>query len=405
MVSVSSNIAATDSELIRHDSLLMQLLDSTLGAGGSIERFQSPISTPNWWSIAFPGELTFREDSPLYFVLSQWYSPKDLSQASSFSLSYGYTPANPNLNQVDSDLVIELYWPEFKTADLLIDRQTKDSYGDKVEIGMLSINPTYTKDNIWALGGLIRTLGSVSPEKTLFNYAPKHIQLTSSYYHGEFESPIGLHPKYDIKLMNVVAPQPVCKLYAKCSIPNELFLDQYQLADLDRSSPQPATGKLIGVWGETDLEDPVWSVASWGSEALIQIYLPPASQFKSNFSFTLPMHSRYEFPQPNSTLVERSMPWPLVFWACQDLEQRVNNDVVGLSYESLFPEDTLFYHLTPHSTDNLVSEFTIPVAPLEVYSAVSHVTVVILFGGFIFLLYKIIVQFVGLHKTSREKLD
>lgn len=365
----------------------------------------APISTPNWQSVAFSGDFVFKEHSPFVSLLSRWYSLQDLSQISSFSLSYGYTPSNPNPNQRATDMIIEIYWSKLETHDLIFDESNKD-ISDKVEIGMLSVNPTYTQHNVWAMSGLIRSLGS-PPEKTFFNYSPKHIQLASSLYHANFKTPIGLHPEYDLQLTNIVAPQPICKLYAKFTIPNDLFLDQYQLADLDRSIAGPATGKLLGVWGETDLEDPVWSVSGWGSEALIEIYTPPASHFKSNFSFALPMHSRYEFPQSNTTVVTRLMEWPVVFWACKDLESRVNNDVVGLSYESLFPEDTLFYHLTPSFTDSFLSEFTIPVAPLEVYNNVSHTTVMVIISGFLFLLYKIIVRFLRLHKkpVSRQKID
>lgn len=333
-------------------------------------------------------------DSALQSLLSQWYTEQELLQATSLSISYGYEPENPNPNQISSDLIIEIYWPNITTSSPL------SRTSDKVEVGLLSVNPTYTKNNIWALSGLIRSLDTDTPERTLFDYMPKHIQLPSSYYHGEFETPIGLHPKYEMQLINVNAPQPVCKLYAKYTVPRDLFLDQYQLADLDRSIATPATGKLIGVWGETDLENPVWSAPGWGSEALIQIYLPPASQSRTNFTFTLPLHSRYELPQFNATQVDRIMPWPVVFWACKDLENRVTNDVPGLSYESLYPHDTLFYHLTPYNRDMLGSEFTIPVAPVEVYGVVSHATVAVLIGAFTCLLYKIIARSLAL---SRDK--
>ncbi|ANB11588.1 Pbn1p [Sugiyamaella lignohabitans] len=229
----------------------------------------------------------------------------------------------------------------------------------------------------------------------MVRYPKQHRQLpVSSSYRADFSKPVGLHPKHNLHLSNIESPDQHCRLYSKYTIPKALFVDKYQLADLDRSTAMStAKGKLIAVWGETDLEAPVWSVDGWGSELLVEIYHNSDIQ-SSDFTFELPLHSRYEFPQMNSTSVTQNLPWPIVFWVCPDFqqEQRHIGEIKGLGYESLFPDNTLYYHLTPSPEDGdvLSTSFNIPVAPFNQYDRIQWLSVTVLLTATIYILYKIV---------------
>lgn len=285
---------------------------------------------------------------------------------------------------------------------------------ERVEVGILNVHPEYTTpSSIWGIAGFTRNLNEEKTEKILYQYTTKHRSVNSQYF-VDFVQPVGLHPKHRLHMKNVKAPRQQCSLFAKYSFSKSLFLDRYQLKDLSEPTPnRPAIGQLYDVWGETDLEAPIWAVDGWGSESLVQLFTSH-KQRNGDLVFELPTHSRYEVPQANTTYVHEYQPWPVVFWACmppsennkeelnaQDaLELKIPAAVEtrNLGYESVFPESTIFYYFDPEVPEEFVqngntllySEFDIPVAPFSSYSTVQVVTVAVILVSFFYLLYEIV---------------
>lgn len=290
---------------------------------------------------------------------------------------------------------------------------------EKVEIGILNIHPEYTTPlSVWGLSGFTRNLDESKTEKLLYQYTTQHRSINSNYY-VDFMRPVGLHPKHKLVMSNVRAPKRQCSLYAKYSFSKSLFLDRYQLKDLAEPTPnRPAVGRLYDVWGETDLEAPIWAVDGWGSEALIQLYTSHKSS-DGELVFELPTHSRYEVPQTQSSSVHEYQPWPVVFWAClpptkeedNSLETTVPSAVEtrNIGYESIFPNDTVFYYFNADTSrlpsDRLQSEFDIPVAPFSSYSVVQVVTVVVILASFFYLLYEIIRNSLSYNKKEEKNTE
>lgn len=365
---------------------VQDLVDYLLGSEATTFNQSAHIDTPNWRSYYEPLEaVDVAKDS----LLAKYVNPEELRFAKSVFLSYGSSPVSPNPNQLESDLVLEIYWDnrrrmkkELGITETVISKVDADA---KVEVGLLTLNPNHNMDDEeFGLSGVIRNLDNKDFEKALFYTDLKHKKAAGSFT-AKFETPLGLHPKHQLSLESVEMPnRKHCNLYAKYTVPRSLFLDEYQLADLDRSNAATAaTGKLIGVWGEKDLEAPVWMAPNWGSEAVVEIYHHDRLQF----DFELPMHSRYEAPLLNDTSVQHDLPWPIVFWACQDEEEKASPEIRSIGYETFFPEDTLFYYVAP-DTPRLSSSYQIPVAPLDKYSTVNTMTLTVILAGILWILFK-----------------
>lgn len=341
----------------------------------------------------------------------------ELAFADSFSFSYGTLPINAKSWQKDNDIVIEAFWNDRRRiADGLGIKQTelhkKEGANERVEIGLLSVHPDYNQPGFtWGLTGFSRNLEEEKSEKLLFQYGTKH-NPNRGTYSVDFERPTGLHPKHIVTLENAVSPQTKCSLFAKYTFSKSLFLDKYQLAELDKPTPsRDAVGYLYELWGETDLEAPIWAVDGYGSEALVQIYVKnrPTDEIPGTFQFELPTHSRYEVPQINSTVVGEVQPWPVVFWACQSTEGEKEAypapgavETVHLGYETIFPESTAFHYLTPKIDAGkiLQSEFDIPVAPFSSYETVQLVTLVAILAGFFYLIYELVIRYKSTSKSA-----
>ncbi|KAA8916211.1 hypothetical protein TRICI_001646 [Trichomonascus ciferrii] len=363
-----------------------ELVGYLLGSGATAFNQSAYIDTPNWRSYYEPLEaVNVGVDS----LLGRYVKPEELRYAKSVFLSYGSQPISPNPNQLASDLVVEIYWDDRRAmkealgiTETVISKVEPDA---KVEVGLLTLNPNHNMDSEeFGLSGVIRNLDNKDFEKALFYTDLKHKKAEGSFT-AQFEAPLGLHPKHQLSFDSIEMPdRPYCNLYAKYTVPRSLFLDEYQLADLDRSNAaSAATGKLIGVWGEKDLEMPVWLTGGWGSEAVVEIY----HHDRPRFDFELPMHSRYETPLLNDTTVHHDLPWPIVFWACKDEEEKASPEIRGIGYETFFPENALFYHVIP-DTDTLSSSYHIPVAPLDKYPTVNTMTVTVILAGILWILFK-----------------
>lgn len=388
------------------------------GMVGSTTMNQSAfIETPNWKSFVDSefAEVAGAQGSEI----ARHFDPRELKYADSIVVSKGLLPVSAAEKvHKPSELVLEVYWSgpsrQRMAAELgtsIIPPQRTEQIDRTVEVGMLALNPDYyVERHEFPLSGLIRKVGHNEEEE--YKQVLVAVSLLSRYSHnssftGGFEQPLGLHPRHKLTLSGVRAPNlPSCKLFAKYNIPRSLFLDKYQLQDLERETPStPASGKLIGVWGETDLEAPVWEVHSWGSEAVVQIYPPDTSG--QDFNFTLPMHSRYEVPQEGDTKVDHAMPLPFVFWACANIQDPLAGEYPAVAYESLFPPNTVFYRIpgspyseTPSSEpESVASPYSIPVAPVQSFGFVQLATVVAVLGGFLYLVMVLLTK----PKQPKEK--
>lgn len=388
---------------------------------------QTTIATSNTLSFYSPlanlKSLTSRLSSLLCSDEKCKSQVAELEFADSFSLSYGSLPLHAKSYQAANDVIVETFWNDRKTLAkaLGLDSSTlyRTSDAEKVEVGLLSVHPGYTNAGFsWGLTGFSRNLEDEKSEKLLFQYTTQH-QPSRGKFSVEFEQPTGLHPKHILSLEDVRSPQAQCSLFAKYTFTKSLFLDKYQLAELNKPTPtRDAIGYLYGLWGEADLEAPIWAVDGYGSEALVQIYAKnrPADEPAGKFQFELPTHSRYEVPQVNSTSVGQVQPWPVVFWACQPTVDEIKEnpapasvETVNLGYEAIFPANTVFHYLEPtvEAGQRLRSEFDIPVAPFSSYETVQLVTVVAIFGSFLYLIYEIfrsVTKSQVLEKNKTKKL-
>lgn len=349
----------------------------------------SAITTPNWRSVCVDGDISYLGGwikNLLTTGLSSDEAEELVDSIDSISITSGFLPLHPLDFQKETDIVIDAYISRAKKGSIA---HTGDF---KTEIGLFTVSSSYSdfEDHDWALGGLIRNMDKKDFDKSLIHAWPRHRKATGSL-DAAFDQPVGLHPHHRLYFNDVAYPSGhasgTCRLYAEYTVPKFLFLDQYQLADLDRRTETSIpTGKLIGVWGEIDLEAPVWAIDGWGSEALVEIYHDKSG----TFDFELPLHSRYEIPLNGSTQLNHRLPWPAVFWACQDMDMRPSPDIKSLGYETFFPDDTVFYHVGPRdAVQSFNTEFHIPVAPLEHYDTIRKVTTASLLAGFAWILWKV----------------
>ncbi|KAF2086833.1 PIG-X-domain-containing protein [Saccharata proteae CBS 121410] len=218
---------------------------------------------------------------------------------------------------------------------------------ETIEVGILNTETPDEPEEL-KLGGFLTVVGQDSkPKATLFSFPSRHHAIPTNQltYSATFLQPTGLHPTLKLDLHGDAAPPTEgCALHAYATLPSHLFVDKYQfqdplfLASLNISS-------LRTLAGATDLEAPDWVVRQWGSAALFELAGSPSS-------VSIPLHLRYLPPSQNTSgIVNASVPWPVVFWACpaEEGSKMSNNpfDRVNLGYDGLFGPKTMFYHVDP----------------------------------------------------------
>lgn len=274
---------------------------------------------------------------------------------------------------------------------------------------------------------------------TLFDFQPRHRGLKApAIYSPDFRLPYGLHPKHitnvygDLHVPRVKSRNQVedpktgefeitdvpatCGLYGFYILPNFIFVDKYQISDL-ADAQAGGVKRVVGIWGETDLEIPVWMVDKWGSTMLLELITPSEAELElpvQAAEIEIPMHSRYEVPDWNTTAVIHDMPWPSIFWACNGSDETSMLsgpfDSNSLGHEKYFAPGTSFHYLLPNMTlstpDNhteLVTKLSIPVVPLESYKYVQPWTVIFILLGCVWITYKVICGYIrdgGIRKRN-----
>ena len=203
----------------------------------------------------------------------------------------------------------------------------------------------------------------------------------------------------------MIPPSEACSLHTYLTVPPVLFPDKYQL-----SAPNFLVSNNLhsirSVYGETDLEAPDWAIRKWGSAMLVELAPPPTSSDEP-WHADIPLHLRYLPPNPESKSYV-DIPWPVVFWACvaEEGTKMANSpfDRVNLGYDGLFGPRTMFYHLSPDtsnkSRDSLVERLEVPVLPANKSNWIEAGTILVIVLGFVWVLTKL--AFVTLREAKPE---
>lgn len=187
----------------------------------------------------------------------------------------------------------------------------------------------------------------------MFSFPSRHHRAQSDFTLTT-NTPTGLHPTLRLTIPGPPAPpreDAGCTLNAYFTLPAPVFVDKYQLSTNANSLERLGLRRLRDVTGSTDLEAPEYSLPApeWGSRVLIEL---STEGFDGEpLEAELPLHTRYMRPGDNSTAASVTIPWPSVFWACNsDIKKEPGAnpfDRTGLGWEDLFPENAVYYHLSP----------------------------------------------------------
>lgn len=239
-------------------------------------------------------------------------------------------------------------------------------------------------------------------EPVMFTFPARHHSSPATYSLTTSKPP-GLHPKLQLSIAHtqpLKAPGDECTLNAYFTLPRGLFIDKYQLSPTNPQLLESLNIKrILGVNGETDLEAPVWASKRWGSSLLVEVDTARAS---NGLDMELPLHLRYLEPKHDSTLSEVNFTMPAVFWACRSEEwsKMVSSpfDRLHLGWEHLFPEQTMYYHLSP--SEDAWKSVPVPVLDLQQAMLVKIGTVVVIVSGFLWVVWKTCAAFTGGKKVG-----
>lgn len=224
----------------------------------------------------------------------------------------------------------------------------------------------------------------------MIQFASRHHAAYDSSFNSTFNLPTGLHPKIKLHVKGPSLAKPPaddCTLNAYFTLPKYLFIDKYQLSD-KQFLASLGLNRLVGVYGETDLEAPSYTQKPWGSAFIVEL-----SQTGDDVDVIVPLHSRYIDPEDDdNTTVEKQVPMPVVFFACPTEFSSGNPeknpfDRTHLGFEHFFDEKTIFYHFT---SDNLLQPLQIPTLGLRHANLIRNGTVAVVITAFFFIIAMII---------------
>jgi len=172
--------------------------------------------------------------------------------------------------------------------------------------------------------------------------------MTGGSYRSIITPTQGFHPSFKTTVDLEEPPGPAaCSLYLVHVLPpKEFILDRYQLKTLReegrlgpgfeiasallpvRDSQIQSIGQGLWLWGDLDLEKPSFSVDRNQSEVGLMLRLSTElDEMEVQMEMAIPLHLRYLEPVQErwrlqggkwarNDLVEISVDWPVVFWAC-----------------------------------------------------------------------------------------
>ncbi|KAK9468424.1 PIG-X [Lipomyces arxii] len=379
-------------------------------------------------------ESTYSDDDATKHIQA---SASEIVTANYVSLSYN---SNATDLKIKGKLIGEAYW-YYGNWDMTLDAGTDEH---RVEVGLLGKIGDDPEGDL-TYGGILAVIG-VNEQfvPTLFDFSPRHRSVYEpAVYYPDLKQPYGLHPKHVTTVIGYIEPPrkkmkviqvddetgelnsteaaTTCSLYGYYVLPNFIFVDQYQISDL-ADAQAGGVKRVVGIYGETDLEIPVWMVDKWGSIMLLELIPPEPARFPGimqKLDVEIPMHFRYEVPDWNTTKISHEMPWPSMFWACNgSVEAEMTTspfDSNGLGHEYFFEPGTMFYYLHPNMTISnpvnmtyLTTTVTIPVVALETYKYVQPLTVIVISLGCLWIFFKTIMGYIrdgGIRKMHGVRPD
>lgn len=176
-----------------------------------------------------------------------------------------------------------------------------------------------------------------------------------------------------------------CTPYVMAELPKSHFFDIYELQNLEHLiSPR--------VFGEQDLEQPIWSTHGWGSFLITEFRM-----HASETSLQIPFHARYLNPVPEDSARSSTILAPQVFYACP-LQDSAFEDNPWNTYslkEDLIGPDHLFRFYRNSGARNFTLQ--LPAAEASSTPIVLWMTILTILIGFIY----VILQLPFLHSTKR----
>lgn len=209
-----------------------------------------------------------------------------------------------------------------------------------------------------------------------------------------------MHPVLQLSLSEsaLQSPGQSCALHTYLTLPSYVFIDRYQLADSLFLKSQNLKA-LRALSGATDLEAPDWVIKEWGSAALFEIASPGPKSIDRGLTASIPLHLRYLPPTSELPYGMRSVSvaWPIVFWACtaEEASKFASSpfDRINLGYDGLFGSKTMFYHVPPAKDSVGYVNLDVPVMDLRRSSWVETGTVVAIVSGTLWILWKLLQEF------------
>ncbi|KAB8349525.1 hypothetical protein FH972_023551 [Carpinus fangiana] len=348
------------------------------------ERFTSSTSAQYYQIVPSLAYLT-------QYIQSQICWPRDTAcQEGALSLlTAKYFDAD--YDAISHALIVTAYWSAAPDSTGWAELLSQRTPSERIEVGVLNAEPPTEPEEL-SMAGFLAVLGTDTNLKpTLFSFPARHHPLPpAASFSMAFDRPTGLHPTLRLSVAASAPPHPSCALHAYLALPSHLFLDRHQFSD-PLFLAQHRLAALRALSGATDLEAPDWATPQWGSAALFEL-APPGEGHA--FEATLPMHLRY-LPPAAGGWANASLAWPAVFWACRAEEgtkMAVNPfDRVGLGFDGLFGERTMFYHLGPEGgAGGLVETVGVPVLDMKRAGWIEAGTVGVVVVGFAWLVWKLL---------------
>ena len=264
----------------------------------------------------------------------------------------------------------------------------------RTEVGVLSKDvPLKPQPHEIALSGALSVLGeSKDPSATLFSFPARH-RLSDASFSADFVSPAGLHPTLRLALSSSKPPAEGgsrCSPFAYFTFPKTIFADRYQFADeLFLASKNLTASRYTTL--PVDLEAPVYTTETWGSNVLLELAPPGAAS--QEWTAEVPLHLRYLRPTQSGKM-DIEIPYPAVFWACEaeaGTDFSVNPfDRTHVGYDALF-EDVVFWHLKPQPVQGniIMSAISVPVLQQQAAPWVQQGTAAAVLVGFLWVLWKL----------------
>lgn len=251
----------------------------------------------------------------------------------------------------------------------------------KKEIGLFMSDKISSPDDIVLSGIRVVLEDDQEPEnvfKTMFHIKPRHRYLKELIASSNVEAN-GLHPIISTSISPQLSTFPLdedvedCKLYYYIGLDKSLIFDRYQ------STPINAT--VAAAYGNFDLELPEYKVDQWGSEVLFEYSSEHLPLDKIDFT----LHSRYQSPDNTTISSVVKNPLPQLFLGCNVKESNLletspfdNKMEFGGNYESLFTNNTVFYHIEHDSASNV--ELEIPHGSADAEQVISMTAIGIAIG-------------------------